>query len=81
MPLVSVPLNAQDRTESVATGGANVTYPSTSNQHENTITLLNHFLLITIRIKQLRCQVIVVRIVTTVNQLLAQPGALAILVY
>ena len=46
---VSVPLNAQDRTEIVTTG-VDVTYPSTPHQHENTSTLLNHFLSITIRI-------------------------------
>ena len=59
----------------------NVIHPSTLHRHENTSTLLNHFLSIKIRINQLFYQVIMVRLVRAMIQLLAYSGALATLVH
>ena len=82
LPPVSVPLNTGLNRGSVATEGFNVTYPSTPLQHENTSSLLNHFLSITILIKQLFYQVIVLQLVTAnYFSLLFQQLSEAILVY
>ena len=69
--LLSVYHCTRNRRESVATGGVNVNYPSTMHQHEIRSTLPNHVSSITIRINQLFYQVIVVRLVRAINQLVA----------